>query len=251
MKSQNINAKKKTIVNATERPNTRKRGSSGLRDKKAGKASAQSQKAKPTRGFDNINPDEGGEPELNETEKAIQHLNSMKKAADSLRQLVHEFLLKKMHVVLKKEDSLKGARACLKSQLPSQYSSLCRKLNAAYVEIELGIRHGKWSVNTLLEFFRYVEEDWGVILKSVGASSSPSVEDFKAKCEQLLALDKIRLKNASSKENISEKSYAKIMECLPNITSDMLDSLHAEIENRLDSETQPHDPNEFDGLEFK
>ena len=235
---------------ATSKPNTRNRGQTGKRnsDKDTDK------KTRRTRRLDTIQPDVDMEPKQNEAEKVMQHLLSMEKAANSLRKLVYEFLLKKMHVVLRQEDSLKGARACLKRQLPSQYSSLCRKLNAAYVEIELDIKHGKWSVNTLLEFFRYVEDDWRIILDYLKSNTTvrpPSVEDFKAKCEQLLAQDKIRLKNSSNKENISEKSYSRIMECLPNVTGDMLDNLYTEIGNRLDSETQPSTLNKSGDSDFE
>lgn len=154
-------------------------------------------------------------------------MNKMNDSAKSLRAQVYEFYERKMWLAFYSDSGLKGCRKCLKNYIkPDTYSSVCRYLQVAVVEVELQIKQGSMSLTVLLMYFKYRKEDWHTIFEEL--PKNPNKKIFEIICDELLARGKIeKVKPAKKSEPVDNLKTAKKL--LNILTPDELDELYESI----------------------
>ena len=90
---------------------------------------------------------------------------------------------------------------------------------------------------TLLEFYKYPESCWKTMFASV-SNKAPTLKELQAKCDILLADNRIELKNKKEKDG-SESNYEKIKACLPKVSDKRLVDLLQLVESIVNEKTSP------------
>ncbi|GAC07832.1 MAG: hypothetical protein CL578_02000 [Alteromonadaceae bacterium] len=171
---------------------------------------------------------------------AEQCLSDIMNQTLDVGQLIHKFIVSKMHVHLGQKDTPAGIRKCLREKLndPCLYSTICRWIQASLIEIKLKLPHDVWSLTVLLQFNRFHHDDWANILAVFSEQQAPSMSEMKLRCEELLADGVISLKKPRQNQNV-EKTYQNLRQKLREIEPEKLMDLMSEIESILDQKTQP------------
>ena len=171
---------------------------------------------------------------------AEQCLSDIMNQTLDVGQLIHKFIVSKMHVHLGQKDTPAGIRKCLREKLndPCLYSTICRWIQAVLIEITLQLTHGDWSLTVLLQFNRFHQDGWGNIAAAFSEQQAPSMSEMKRRCEELLEARVISLKKPRQNQNV-EKTYQNIKQKLREIEPDKLMDLMDEIEAILVQKTQP------------
>tara|TARA_Y100000310_G_scaffold283964_1_gene306313 strand:- start:26 stop:643 length:618 start_codon:yes stop_codon:yes gene_type:complete len=142
--------------------------------------------------------------ENSDVERAIRAMEKINDVAESVRKEVYDFYKGKLWLCLNSKPGIKGCRACLKMYIASSnYSSVCRYLQAAAVEVQLDIKHSVIPLTVLLQFYKYCDGDWQTIYKrflerSKGAKSK---KIFDQTCAELLAQKEIKMVRAKREPN--------------------------------------------------
>tara|TARA_R110002012_G_scaffold9815_4_gene45594 strand:+ start:29147 stop:29707 length:561 start_codon:yes stop_codon:yes gene_type:complete len=171
---------------------------------------------------------------------AEQCLSDIMNQTLDVGQLIHKFIVSKMHVHLGQKDTPAGIRKCLREKLndPCLYSTICRWIQASLIEIKLKLPHGVWSLTVLLQLNRFHHDGWANILAVFSEQQAPSMSEMKLRCEELLADGVISLKKPRQNQNV-EKTYQNLRQKLREIEPEKLMDLMSEIESILDQKTQP------------
>ncbi|WP_391486660.1 hypothetical protein ACD631_16165 [Alteromonas macleodii] len=167
--------------------------------------------------------------------KAVKLMEEMNRSAKSLRAQVYQFYKGEMWLALKFGPGVKGCRKCLKAFInSSEYSSVCRYLQAAEVEVELQINSGSQPLTVLLMYYKYRKEDWYTISQAL--ANKTSKKSFEKACLELEAKGNIeKVKPAKKSEPVDNLKTAK--ELVNLLTLYELDELRKsiiEVMNQLD-----------------
>lgn len=170
-----------------------------------------------------------------EVTKAVNLLDEMNRSAKSLRAQVYQFYKGEMWRSLNFGPGVKECRKCLKKFIDSsEYSSVCRYLQAAEVEVELQINSGSQPLTTLLMYYKYPKKDWHTISEKL--ENKKNKKSFEKACLELEAKGIIKkVKPAKKSEPVDNLQAAK--ELLALLNPNELDELFKSIEkamNQLD-----------------
>ncbi|MEQ5808923.1 hypothetical protein J3369_16075 [Alteromonas sp. NFXS44] len=177
--------------------------------------------------------------------EANRCLDDIKHQPGVLRDLVRTFHDKKLYLHIgagKYEDSKKGMRKCLKNELDDKrlYSSVCRWIQAFYVEDSVKLKKNAWPLTILLKFYRYKPEGWQSIADEFKNQGVPSMDEFENRCNELLENGEISLKReprATDNKTVIEKFKQIISQLERNELMEIYDELGSHID-RLTSPSE-------------
>jgi len=174
--------------------------------------------------------------QLDRKEEALGLISEIDDLETNARALVRKFYIKKYHVALGADDTVKGCIACLKTHCQvAEQSTLYRYIQVAEVEIHLDLIAGLFQLTLLLKLYKYASIYWRDIWETFTEEEEHTVKTMERVCSRLEIKGVLPVKRTPKQ---TQDFLAIAKDAIGNIEYEDLKKLVLLINEKIESDAQ-------------